>query len=134
VSGNRLAGFPAHLLGESAWRAILHVLTAPRYAREGRIWRHITVNDDEARIDWLAILTEGWSGNTRNLLVTVARLWAHGVGADTSDLPPPVDLDDLLSGLDDDNWRLLVGALALRRAGLRRNAWPLDLAALVDGA
>jgi hypothetical protein len=35
--------------------------------------------------------------------------------------------------VDDTNWRLLLGALALRRAGMCGSAWPLDLAGLLEG-
>jgi hypothetical protein len=81
-------------------------------------------------IDWPAMLAEGWSSSVAALLVAAAHLWAD---AATVEQLPPLDLDDLVARLDDGNWRLL-DALAIRRAGLRGSAWPLDLAGLLEEA
>jgi hypothetical protein len=70
-------------------------------------------------------------GDARRGLVAAAHLWAD---AATVEQLPPLDLDDLVARLDDGNWRRLLGALAIRRAGLRGAAWPLDLAGLLEEA
>jgi hypothetical protein len=119
---------PAHLLGESAWRAALHVLTSSRFASDRRVWAHVDL--EQAWIDWPAMLAEGWSPATAALLVAAAQLWGD---APTVDQLPPLDLGDLVARLDDGNWRLLCAALAIRRAGLRGSAGPLDLAGLLEG-
>jgi hypothetical protein len=103
---------PDHLLADSAWRAALHLLTADLFAHDGRVWAHVYL--DPGFIDFAAILAESWSSGERRL-------------------PGLVDLTELTGGLDDSNWRLLVGALALRCAGICGSAWPLDLAGLLEG-
>lgn len=120
---------PAHLAGDSAWRAALHILDAPLFATDRRVWAHVTLDPLESWIDFPAMLAEGWSPSAAALLVAAAHLWAD---AATVDELPPLDLDDLVARLDDGNWRRLLGALAIRRAGLRGSAWPLDLAGLLE--
>jgi hypothetical protein len=113
---------------DSAWRAALHILTSDRFASDRRVWAHVDL--DQARIDWPAILAEGWSPATTALLVATAHLWTDTA---TVDQLPPLDLEDLVARLDNGNWRLLL-ALAIRRAGLCGSAWPLDFARLLEGA
>jgi hypothetical protein len=120
---------PAWVWQDSAWRAALHVLTGDRFAADPRVWSHVDL--EQGWIDWPAILAEGWSPAVAALLVAAAHLWAD---AATVDQLPPLDLDDLVARLDDGNWRLLLGALAIRRAGLRGSAWRLDLARLLEEA
>jgi hypothetical protein len=120
---------PAWVFEDSAWRAALHVLTSDRFASDRRVWAHVDL--DQARIDWLAIVAEGWSPATTALLVATAHLWAD---AATVDQLPSLDLEDLVARLDNGNWRLLLAALAIRRAELRGSAWPLDVACLLEGA
>ena len=122
---------PAFLLADSAWRAVLHILDAPVFVRDPRVWVHVDLDPREPWIDFPAMLAEGWSPSITALLVAAAHLWAD---AATVDQLPPLDLDDLVARLDDDNWRRLLGALAIRRAGLRGSAWPLDLAGLLEEA
>jgi hypothetical protein len=119
---------PSHLAGDSTWRAALHVLTAHPFASDPRVWSHVDL--DQALNDWPALLAEGWSPAVAALLVAVAQLWGNGPTGGI----PRLDLDDLVTRLDDRNWRLLLGALAIRRAGLRGSAWPLDLARLLKEA
>jgi hypothetical protein len=117
---------PDRLLEDSAWRAALHILTASLFARDGRVWTHLDL--EGAWIDFDAIMAEGtWSSGERRLLGAAASLFGaeHPTGL--------VDLTDLVGGLDDHGWRLLLGALALRRAGLVGSAWPLDPAGLLEG-
>ena len=116
---------PDHLLADSAWRAALHLLTANLFALDRRVWAHVDL--DQAGIDFDAILAESWSSGERRLLEAAASLFGaeHPTGL--------VDLTELAGGVDDTNWRLLVGALALRRAGMCGSAWPLDLAGLLEG-
>ncbi len=103
---------PGHLLGDSAWRAALHILTANLFAHDRRVWSHVDLQG--AGIDFDAILAEGtWSAGERRLLGAAASLFGD---------PSPaglVDLTELAGGLDEHGWRLLLAALALRRAGLR---------------
>ena len=122
---------PALLLADSAWRAALHVLDAPRSARDPRVWGHVDLDPQAPWIDFPAMLAEGWSPSVAALLVAAAHLWAD---AATVQQLPPLDLDDLVARLDEGNWRRLLGALAIRRAGLRGAAWPLDLAGLLEEA
>jgi hypothetical protein len=117
---------PGHLLEDSAWRAALHILTAGLFARDRRVWAH--VDPEGAGIDFEAILAEvTWSSGERRLLAAAASLF----GAE----PPTglVDLTELVGGLDERGWRLLLGALALRRAGLTGSARPLDPTGLLEG-
>jgi hypothetical protein len=116
---------PDHLLADSAWRAALHLLTADLFAHDGRVWAHVDL--DQGFIDFAAILAESWSSGERRLLGAAASLF----GAEP--LIGLVDLTELVGGLDDTNWGLLLGALALRRAGICGSAWPLDLAELLAG-
>jgi hypothetical protein len=109
--------------------AALHVLTSDRFASDRRVWAHLDL--EQAWIDWPAIVAEGWSPATTALLVATAQLWAD---AATVDQLPPLDLEDLVARLDNGNWRLLLAALAIRRAGLRGSAWPLDVARLLEEA
>jgi hypothetical protein len=120
---------PAWAFEDSAWRAALHVLTSDRFASDRRVWAHLDL--EQAWIDWPAIVAEGWSPATTALLVATAQLWAD---AATVDQLPPLDLEDLVARLDNGNWRLLLAALAIRRAGLRGSAWPLDVARLLEEA
>jgi hypothetical protein len=122
---------PAFLLEDSAWRAVLHVLDAPMFARDQRVWSHVGLDPIEPWIDFPAMLAEGWSPAVAALLVAAAHLWAD---AATIDQLPPLDLDDLVARLDDGNWRRLLGALAIRRAGLRGSAWSPDLPGLLEEA
>jgi uncharacterized SAM-dependent methyltransferase len=117
---------PGHLLGDSAWRAVLHILTANLFARDRRVWAHVDL--EGLWIDFEAILAEGtWSAGERRLLSAAASLFGaeHPTGL--------VDLTELVGGVDESGWRLLLGALALRRAGMVGSAWPLDLAGLLEG-
>jgi hypothetical protein len=116
---------PDQLLADSAWRAVLHLLTADLFAHDQRVWAHVDL--DQAGIDFDAILAESWSSGERRLLGAAASLFGaeHPTGL--------VDLTELAGGLDDSNWRLLLGALALRRAGMCGSTWPLDLAGLLEG-
>ena len=50
---------PAFLLEDSAWRAALHVLDAPMFTRDQRVWRHVDLDPIEPWIDFPAILAEG---------------------------------------------------------------------------
>jgi hypothetical protein len=132
VTGPR--ALPAFLLEDSledsAWRAALHVLDAPMFTRDQRVWRHVDLDPIEPWIDFPAILAEGWSPAVAALLVAAAHLWAD---AATVDQLPPLDLGDLVARLDDGNWQRLLGALAIRRAGLRGSARPLVLPGLLEG-
>ena len=124
-----LGQVPAFLLEDSSWRAALHILDASLFAHDRRVWAHVDLDPLEPWIDFPAMLTEGWSPSIAALLVAAGHLWAD---APTVDQLPPLDLDDLVARLDDPNWRRLLGALAIRRAGLRGSAWPLDLAGLLE--
>jgi hypothetical protein len=125
-----LGQVPAFLLEDSSWRAGLHIPDAPLFAHDRRVWAHVDLDPLEPWIDFPAMLAEGWSPGVAALLVAAAHLWAD---APTVDELPPLDLDDLVARLDDGNWRRLLGALAIRRAGLRGSVWPLDLAGLLEG-
>jgi hypothetical protein len=116
---------PDHLLADSAWRAALHLLTADPFAHDRRVWAHVDL--DQGLIDFDAILAESWSSGERRLLGAAASLFGAEYPAGL------VDLTELAGGVDDTNWRLLLGALALRRAGMCGSAWPLDLAGLLEG-
>jgi hypothetical protein len=116
---------PDHLLADSAWRAALHLLTADPFAHDRRVWARVDL--DQGLIDFDAILAESWSSGERRLLGAAASLFGAEYPAGL------VDLTELAGGVDDTNWRLLLGALALRRAGMVGSAWPLDLAGLLEG-
>jgi hypothetical protein len=116
---------PDHLLADSAWRAALHLLTADPFAHDRRVWARVDL--DQGLIDFDAILAESWSSGERRLLGAAASLFGTEYPAGL------VDLTELAGGVDDTNWRLLLGALALRRAGMVGSAWPLDLAGLLEG-
>jgi hypothetical protein len=116
---------PDHLLADSAWRAALHLLTADPFAHDRRVWAHVDL--DQGLIDFDAILAESWSSGERRLLGAAASLFGAEYPAGL------VDLTELAGGVDDTNWRLLLRALALRRAGMVGSAWPLDLAGLLEG-
>jgi hypothetical protein len=116
---------PDHLLADSAWQAALHLLTADPFAHDRRVWAHVDL--DQGLIDFDAILAESWSSGERRLLGAAASLFGAEYPAGL------VDLTELAGGVDDSNWRLLLGALALRRAGMCDSAWPLDLAGLLEG-
>ena len=93
---------PAFLLEDSAWRAALHVLDAPMFTRDQRVWRHVDLDPIEPWIDFPAILAEGWSPAVSALLVaagsgalpaTMAEHQAACAGKDGwSDPAPPVKI------------------------------------------
>ena len=100
-------------LADSAWAAALHVLTSERFAADLRVWDHVDL--EQGLIDFDAICAQPWSGGEARLLGATASLFAGG----------PVDLGELVCGIDEVAWRLLCGAIALRRAGVGPSPWPL---------
>lgn len=84
------------------WHAAVHVLE--QFGDDARIWAHVNA----AGINYAAILGEGtWSSGEMRVLQAAASLWN---GA-------PVALLDLVGGLDDGYWWLLIEALHIQRDG-----------------
>jgi len=74
---------------------------------DARIWAHVHPGE----IDFAEIVAEaGWSGGQRRLLAAARSLWDG----------TPVSLLDLVDGgMGEHSYQLIVGAIAVMRAGLR---------------
>ncbi len=94
---------PAGWATDAYWRAAVHILAA--FGDDGRVWDHVSPSG----IVYPAILEEGWSSGERRVLQAAASLWDDS----------PVSLLDVLSGVSDRYWQLIVEAAQILRDGLR---------------
>jgi hypothetical protein len=101
------------MLADSESAAALWALTAVSRT-DPRIWRHVHAT----RIAFPRVLEEPGFSTTERMLLRLAR----SLAACTPHMYVGIDLPGLALALDDDQWRALLTALQVRRAGLRGTA------------